>query len=233
MKNILYIVFVLSALFSCNNISKKDNKANEIIIRSETKSIKKIVKIDTANINVYKKELNKWLNYYNKYNIKTENFEFLEEFPLPNLKCKIDTFNLKEDLHVPFYKYSEDRNKILDVSSYNIILDKNKNNELVSFGSDVDSEVSLKDLKNKLWRRILFVGPLYKIEDGFWINNNQFLIVGQNLDTFSKPIPLIWFVDLEKNIIQTFEYQTYIKNMNFDYCKKVIYKNIKEEEFEF
>jgi len=147
---------------------------------------------------------------------------------LPEISIEVDTFNLTNNLHTQFNKYSPDSTVLLDLASYNITLELNEKNELVTSGGDADSEVSINDLKNKLWKRILFVGNLDKIEDGFWINNNQFLIVGQfNEYGYNDFKPEIWFVDLDKNIIQYFEYKEYIKNFKCDYLEKFKYKNVK------
>jgi hypothetical protein len=52
--------------------------------------------------------------------------------------------------------------------------------------------------------------------------------VGQYYESeVRKYKPIIWFVDLEKNIIQTLEYKNYIEKMKCNYLEKVIYKSIK------
>jgi hypothetical protein len=229
MRKFIYILTILILiLISCSN--KNEQKGQVIETNSATEIVKKTtIKIDTAKIDVYFKELKGWLNYYNQYSINLKNFELIKQEKLPNITAKVDDFNLSNDIYKPFYKYSNDSNKILDLISYNLVLEKNEQKELVSFGGDVDSEVSIKDLENKLWRRLLFVGTFHIIEDGFWINNNQLLIVGEFNDTDQKK-PSIWFVDLKANIIQTFEYENYIDNMNCNYLENVKYKNIKIAE---
>jgi hypothetical protein len=223
------LFYILIALFFSSCIFKNEPNDNKI----ETKSEKEIVvlnsiKIDTVNILVYFNDIKKWLKYYDQYSIELKNFEFLVQEKLPDINQTVDSINLMTDIYYPFYKFSNDRNKILDLISYNLLLEKNEQNELESYGHNVDSEVSILDLQNKLWKRILFVGPFYIIEDGFWINNDQFIIVGQYYESeVRKYKPIIWFVDLEKNIIQTLEYKNYIEKMKCNYLEKVIYKSIK------
>lgn len=212
-------------MISCSN--KNEQKGNNIETKLETEIVEKTeIKIDRYSI-----ELKDWLNYYEKYSLKLENFDFIRQNNLPNISATVDAFDLVNDIYKPFYKYSTDSSKILDLISYNLPLEKNERNELVSYGGNIDSEVSMKDLKNKLWRRILFVGSFYIIEEGFWINNNQLLIMGHFNDTDQEKYkPSIWFVDLKANIIQTFEYKNYIDNMNCNYLENVRYKDIKMAE---
>jgi len=217
-------------LISCSN--KNEQKGNDIETNSKTEIIEKtVIKIDTAKIDKYSIKLKDWIDYYEKHSLKLENFDFKRQDNLPNILAKVDTFDLVNDIYKPYYKYSSDSNRILDLISYNLTLEKNERNELVSYGGDIDSEVSIKDLKNKIWKRILFVGSFYIIEDGFWINDNQLLIVGEFNDTDQKKYkPSIWFVDLKTNIIQTFEYKNYVDNMNCNYLENVRYKDIKMAE---
>lgn len=222
------MIFII--LISCSN--KNERKGNIIETKSGTEIVEKTrIKIDTAKIYGYSSELKDWLSYYEIYSMKLENFDFIRQNNLPDITATVDTFDIVNDIYKPFYKYSTDSSKILDLISYNLPLEKNERNELVSYGGDVDSEVSIKDLKNKIWKRILFVGSFYIIEDGFWINDNQLLIVGEFNDTDQKKYkPSIWFIDLKANIIQTFEYKNYIDNINCNYLENVRYKDIKMAE---
>jgi len=208
-----------------------EQKANNIDTRSKPEIVEKNIQIlDTAKIDSYSQELKVWLDYYEKYSIKLTDFEFVNEMSLPNISATVDTFDLAKDIYEPFYKYSPDNLIILDLTSYNIILERNDNNEYVSYAGEVDSEVSIKDLKNKKWQRLLFVGSLYVIEDGFWINNNQLLIVGQFDNEYQTKVKsFICFVDIDKNIIQTFENINWV-DIHCDYIEKVRYPNIKKAE---
>ena len=230
MKKTIYILALL-VLTSCSN--KKEQKKNTTEINSEIKNIESTIsKLDTARIGNYTTELKDWLNYYKRYSLNTENFNFVQQDNLPEVAGTINrSFDISNDIYKPFYKYSADSSKVLDLVSYNLLLKKNKKNEIVSYDVDIDNEVSLYDLKNKLWKRLLFVGSPYTIEDGFWVNNNQLLIVGElheaDEDKFK---PSLWFVDLKANIIQTFEYKSFISNMNCNYLEKVKYKNLQKDE---
>lgn len=226
MRLIIYILTFLIFVSCTNNNKQKDSNIKP---KSEAKTFEKSsIRIDTVQIDKYSNELDVWLNYYKQNLIKLKSFEFIKQEKLPNITAKIDILNYRDDIYEPYYKYSTDSSKILDLISYNLPLEKNEQNELVSYGGDVDSEVSIKDLKNGVWKRVLFVGSFYIIEDGFWINNDQILIVGEYNDTDEiKSKPLIWFVDLKTNTIQTFEYKNYIDKMKCDYLEKIRYKDIK------
>lgn len=214
--NTVLIFILIVLLSSCLNPKKKN-------INIDTNINKKI---DTTKLVNYKKNLKTWIDYYKKYRIKLEKFNFVSQDTLPNIVAEIDTINLEKDIYKFLYKISNDKNKVLDLYSYNLSLAKNENNEIISYGVDIDSEVSIKDLKNKIWKRILFVGPNYKIEEGFWINNDKIIIVGVFEDE-KKCKPVIWFVNLNNNTIQSFEYSNYIDNIKCDYLKTIVYKKIK------
>ncbi len=228
MKKLLHILILMIFISCSNNI---EQKANNIETRSTPEIDEKYIqKIDTAKIGRYSKELKEWLDYYRQYSIRLSDFEFVNEMNLPDISATVDTFDLAKDIYEPFYKYSPDNSIVLDLTSYNLILERNNKNEYFSSPGEVDSEVSIKDLKRKKWQRLLFVGSLYVIEDGFWINNKQLLIVGQFDNEYQTKVKsFICFVDMEKNIIQTFENKHWI-SMRCDYLEKVRYPDIKKAE---
>ncbi len=199
MKHFIFLLLVV-ILFSCNI---KDNNRG---LKNDAKE--------------FKVELTPWLEFYKKYNINLDNFVFSKEDSLPNLDFKVDTFDIKNDIYKPFYKYSTDSSKILDFVSYNLILELDDRDRLIYFGGGVDCEVSIKNLEDNIHQRILFLGPQYIVEDGYWLSDNELLIVGQYLNADNENIkPMIWFVSINNNIIKTFEYNQGIKNMKSDYIE--------------
>lgn len=188
--------------------------------------------VEIPNISDYTSLLHNWLEYYNYDSLCLANFSFQKSENLPNLFANLDSSNVILDIYEQFYKYSPDNSKILDLVSYNLCIKRNENNELIACGISTDSEVSIRDINNLIWQRILFVGPNHVIEDGFWINNHQLIIVGHLCDTSPKTCkPQLWFVDLVTKQLIVFDYNFYIKNVNCDYLEKVRYKNVKQQEF--
>lgn len=107
---------------------------------------------DTTDITEFNKVLSGWISHYNKYSIELTQFKFINEDYLPDISAKLDKIDLSKDIYEPFYKYSPDKSLILDLTSYNILLEKNKKNEIIYSGAGPDNEVSIKDLKNNEWK---------------------------------------------------------------------------------
>ena len=239
MKKLLVILLLWFVSCSPNNNSKSKNiHAEKLIINQDTFQQKKVkregikpetdvnsqaksVKIDGVP---FKNILKSWLNYYH---LKPKNFKQINTHDLPNVVTKVDTFDLQNDIYLPFYKFSPDKQKILDITSYNIILEKDKKGNLISLGSDIDSKASVKNLETKTIQRVLFVGSDEIIEDGFWIDNQHLFIVGQLIDDASQFKPIIWFADLQNKTVQVYYYNKFFDKKKVDYLEKIKYKNIK------
>ena len=219
----LFQILILLLLISCSSKSENSDLTqlkDQIVVDGQ-------INIVAAKIGNYSFELRDWLKYYSKYSIRLTEFEFQREDKLPDISAIVDAFDVTNDIFAPFYKYSPDSSIILDLISYNVTIEKNDKNQLVLVGSEPDSEVAIFDLENKAWHRILFVGTTEVIEDGFWINNNCLVIVGQSYgNDHTKCKPSIWFVDLEKDIIQTFQYNKCIDSLKCDYLEKVKFKKL-------
>jgi len=224
MRKLLHIL-ILILLFSCSQ-TKKQNEKNAKDISESGQLENQILKVDTVDLEKYSHLLTEWLEYYKENPIKMTDFTLIIQDSLPDFLTHVDTFDLSIDVNEPFFKYSPNMLIALDLTSYNFTFEKNENNEIVNLGSEPDSEVSIMDLKNNIWKRLLFVGPDYIVEDGFWINDNQLLIVGQSDENGEGDFnPVIWFIDLNKNIEQYFENKK-ITNSNCDYLEKIKYKSI-------
>lgn len=180
---------------------------------------------DSILITDFEDILRKWIYYYQK-SINLEDFDLVKIEKLSILWSRVKTFDFGNDIYFPFYKFSPDKTKVLDLIGSNIVLEKNENQELISYGGDIDNQVFIKDIKNLKWNRTLFLGSLYKIEDGFWISDNMVAIVGQYDNENEQSKPMIWLIDLHDYTCMTFEYKFYI-TIKTDYQERVLYQNIK------
>lgn len=185
-------------------------------------SNKNSAEIDIAE---FHSELTPWLDFYKKYDIKLDEFKYYKEDSLQYLAYNVDTFDLQKDIYSPFYKYSSDSSKVLDLVSYNLVLELDDRNRLISFRGAIDCEVYIKCLQDKICQKILFLGPSYMVEDGFWINDNKILLIGQNMESVNNNvIPMIWFIDINKGVNQSFKYDKAIKNMKCDFIENEKFK---------
>ncbi|MBO9633684.1 MAG: hypothetical protein J7578_11260 [Chitinophagaceae bacterium] len=106
----------------------------------------------------------------------------------------------------PFLKYSPDSSRFIDLDSYNIDIRKDRNGKLIGTAGDPDTEVSLVDPKSGKSKRLLFMGPGGSVEDAFWTNNNELVIIGtqENEENGGKKVT-VWKIDLQDNMYDLYE----------------------------
>ena len=168
-----------------------------------------------------------WLDYYqlDVGCFSLSEFRFLQDFSVT-----VESFNPENNIYFPFYKYSPDSLTILDLFSYSSVLEKDEDGNLVYSGGEVDSEVSIQKLDTNIWKRILCVGSSFLIEDGFWLSNTEFVILGEKIHYEVGIQPIIWRIDLEKNFVSLFKYKDIITDIQADYLDNTFFKNIKIKE---
>ena len=90
-------------------------------------------------------------------------------------------------------RYSPDSSMFVDLDSYNIDFQKNKDGGLYPIEHGPDTEVSLVDLEKKQKTRLVFLGPGNGVEDGGWIDNNSVVLIGYHeKDTSKLKKAVIW-----------------------------------------
>lgn len=100
--------------------------------------------------------------------------------------------NYYED-YKPYLKYSPDGSMFIDLDSYNLTLEKDKNGRRVAIESGPDTEVSLVNVKDKKKTRLVFLGPGSSIEEGSWIDNENLILFGfQETGEAGNKLPVIW-----------------------------------------
>jgi len=85
-----------------------------------------------------------------------------------------------------FLRYSPDSSMFIDLDSYNVDFQKNKDGRLYPIEHGPDTEVSLVDLARKQRTRLVFLGPGNGVEDGGWIDNNSVVLIGYHEQDTSK-----------------------------------------------
>ena len=173
---------------------------------SEKKKENPIVK-DISYISAQKKTdfenpaLTSWELYYQKNNL---NFSF-ENFKKMD---KVKTFytdtsdpsllnGTLEAVYKPFLIYSPDRTKYIDFDSYQWSIGEDGK---ASF--EADQKVVLVDMKNKTQKQIAFYGPSFWIEEGFWKNNNELVLLG---NTYEK-VPFYTEYNFRDRSTTTYQY---------------------------
>jgi hypothetical protein len=110
------------------------------------------------------------------------------------------------ETYKPYLKYSPDGSMFIDLDSYNLALEKDKNGQQVAIESGPDTEVSLVNIKDKKKTRLVFLGPGSSIEDGSWIDNENLVLFGfqETGDTGNK-LPIIWRFHLPTTTFYIYE----------------------------
>ena len=81
------------------------------------------------------------------------------------------------DNYGPLLKYSADSSRFIDLDSYNISIRKNNKGERVGSPQGPDTEVNLVDLNRKVSTRLIFLGPGNNIEDAYWLDNQNLVLI--------------------------------------------------------
>jgi len=145
---------------------------------------------DTKKYNVYFNGLlKKWTQQFNDFNLsdfyKIQSQEF-EAIPTHDFS-KLNEFY---SIYKPLISFSKDKNKFIDIYSYQLNLERKGDSYIAS--PEIDQEIDLCDLKNKKWERILFRW----IDEVIWTSSTQFILVGIDQGG-DKSEPLIYLGNTE------------------------------------
>ncbi len=77
-----------------------------------------------------------------------------------------------------FLKYSPDSSRFIDLDSYNIDISQDVEGHWVGSESGPDTEVSLVNPRSGKKMRLIFLGPGGTVEDAFWENNQEIVLLG-------------------------------------------------------
>ncbi|MHA4845443.1 hypothetical protein ACX0G7_14820 [Flavitalea antarctica] len=110
------------------------------------------------------------------------------------------------ETYKPFLKYSPDSSMFIDLDSYNLAIEKDKNGQRIGIESGPDTEVSLVNVKKNAKTRLVFLGPGSSIEDGSWIDNENLILLGfQETGNGGTKVPVIWRYHLPTTTFYIYE----------------------------
>ena len=152
----------------------------------------------TAYKNYFDNDLKDWTKSFKDFKLST--FRLTDTTNFENLPFR-DTSDLKEfyKLYKPALSFSSNKTQFLDIYSYWLNLEK-KGNKVIS-NAEVDQLVSLCDLKNNRWTRILFCGLSTRIDEALWLTNTKFILAGTLLDENNIFHPKVLIGDTDKQIL--------------------------------
>lgn len=186
------LVFTLLVIISCS-----ENKPEANISKPVTKidSVEKAEKYGVPDNIV----LNAWQSYYEKDNPGFSFNKFQKESESAIAQTEIQDKSLMDKdfpaYYKPFLIFSPDKTKYIDFDSYQWQPDDKGN---ASF--EADQKVVLVDLKSKTVKQIAFYGPSFWIEEGYWQNNDELILLG---NTYEK-VPFYTRYDFKNNRMEFF-----------------------------
>nr|WP_315242022.1 hypothetical protein [uncultured Flavobacterium sp.] len=112
-------------------------------------------------------------------------------------KQKFKDLKKFQDIYNPIISYSENKDKFIDIYSYQLNLEK-KNGKYYS-NIDVGQAIYLCDIKNKYWGKISYNEYSKNFDDVIWINNNEFLLVGSERNENDKNSPILYIGNIKEH----------------------------------
>lgn len=123
------------------------------------------------------------------------------------------------NLYSPYLIWQNDRNKAVDIFSYNISLQNSLDGRIHAY-RDVDSQLSVLDFKKKIKTVIMTLGPSIELQEGFWLNRGLFIIAFLEKNRSGRGIPGLMMVDLCQNKILYFQYSGNTRVKQGDYIHR-------------
>ena len=167
---------------------------------------------------------NCWFEYYQ---IEINNFN--DTLKIDKTDWYVIDYNPNEEyleIYNEFFIYSPNNKFYIDLDSYNLVLEKDSAENLISYGGEVDYEVGLVNIKANKRLRIVFCGTDCWPEEAEWIDNENVQIFGfSNIDNIA--IPTIWeynlteksLVEMKSNFVVKKAPSSYIESVRLDKVK--------------
>ncbi len=179
---------------SCESKDSK-NEEEALVSTSEEEMIKYIAHLDLALA-----QNSSWFSHWSK---KIGAFEGAD-FKL-NLTDSIDPMEMPERnpilVNDPLYPYQllhPTGNGTMDIYSYKVEASENIDQPFLN----PDSEV-IWYRADGMKERLLFMGPSGMFEEGIWLNEKEFLVLGYFQDNAGFR-PMAWLIDIENHILRQF-----------------------------
>lgn len=191
-------IFLMSAgmmtLFSCES-SETKNENVAVVSTSEEEMSKYIALLDVAF-----SQNTPWTSHWSS---KIGTFES-SDFSLI-LTDSIDPMEMPEKNPIlendPLYPYQLRHpagNGTMDIYSYKVEASENIDQPFLN----PDSEV-IWYREDGMKERLLFMGPSGMFEEGMWLNENEFLVMGYFQEEAGFR-PMVWLIDVENHILRQF-----------------------------
>ncbi len=201
-------IFILLSVAACT-----DKNPPSTVSDSNVDSLR-LVQTDSAKIPAL--NLSLWIEFYQKENpdfsfdcFEPENTAEMQRMATHHITAKDSAFN---KIYQPFLLFNSDQTKYIDFDSYQWQPDEKGN---ISF--EADQKIVLVDLQKNSAEQIGFYGPSYFIEEGFWKNSDEVVLLGNSSDK----VPFYTLYNLKKNQVEFFQYPDTLRISNFYFKERM------------
>jgi len=128
---------------------------------------------------VLPENLSLWINYYQQFDTAFRLRNFMASGVSVHLDSMEDAatgdLTLLENFF-PLFAFSPDSSQIIDIWSYNQLIEINESGERTVIGGDPDQEIVWINKLTGSKKQAMFNGPQQIVETADWINNESFLL---------------------------------------------------------
>lgn len=109
------------------------------------------------------------------------------------------------DAYGRFIKYSPDSTKFVDLDSYSVQIKKDGKGQWQATELELDTEVSLVDLKTGKKTRLLFSGPEGSVEDALWLDKDNIALIGVTEGDSLDKVAAVWKINIPTKSFYIYE----------------------------
>lgn len=143
-----------------------------------------------------------WLTFHH---VTDSDFEEVETSKYNPTEELYGLFDNEKMVFKSCFSYSPDSSYYIDMDSYGLEIFKNENEDYEYGGREVDSRVFLvkEDGTDSLVLELMFCGTMCSPEESYWVNNNEFVILGtSSVMESNKDYPTKWIYHLKDKTVR-------------------------------
>lgn len=220
----IYGITILFLLSACRYKQKEKNNTE----MSEAEEKEYLADSLLNNIKTQSELYKDWTNAYKEKDIhfSLDSFEYLSEYNDEFLNSSFTPDKSFYKKYGPLLVYNADSTKFIDLFSYYLVLNINKNGKVSSGGTEADQEVAVVDKKTKTRYRVFFCGTPCFVAKASWLDNEKIVLFGLTTeDGDDNYTPTIWLIDLKTASTTEYNYNKSINELSPDELLEKILKS--------
>lgn len=160
-----------------------------------------------------------WSNTYKEKDnqFSLDSFEYLSEYNDEFLSSKVDPDKNFYKKYGPLLVYNFDSTSFIDLFSYGLVLNLDKNGKVTRGGTEADQEVAVVDRKTNTRYRVFFCGTPCFVAKAGWLDKERIVLFGLTTeDGDDNFTPTIWLIDLKTASTTEYNYNKSINDVSPD-----------------